>query len=1036
MLNKIIRFSLQNRLLVLVAAILLLIGGTYTAFHTEVDVFPDLNAPTVVVMTEANGMAAEEVEQLVTFPIETAVNGATNVRRVRSSSTTGFSVVWVEFEWDTDIYLARQIVSEKLAAVGESLPDNVGKPTLGPQSSILGELLIVGLTADSTSMQDLRTLADWTIRPRLLSTGGVAQVAVLGGDIKEYQILIHPDRMRHYGVTLGEVMAVSRNMNQNTNGGVIYEYVNEYIVRGVLSTDDVHKLGRAVIRTTAEGAPITLEDVADVRIGSQQPKLGVASEKGKPAVLLTVTKQPNTGTIALTEQLEKALADLQKNLPKDVKISTDVFRQSRFIESSISNVQESLYEGAIFVVIVLFLFLANTRTTIISLITLPLSLVVAILVLHYMGLSINTMSLGGMAIAIGSLVDDAIVDVENVWKHLRENKMLPPEERKLVREVVFNASREVRMPILNSTLIIIVSFIPLFFLTGMEGRMLVPLGIAFIVSLFASTVVALTLTPVLCSYLLGGKSKGDELPKEAFLAVWLKKYYERALLWSLEHKKTVLGGTVAVFVVALGIFFTLGHSFLPSFNEGSFTINVSSLPGISLEESDKIGRQAEEILLSIPEIQTVARKTGRAELDEHALGVNVSEIEAPFELKDRSHAELLADVRQKLSVITGANIEIGQPISHRIDAMLSGTQASIAIKLFGDDLNRMFALGNQIKAAISDVEGVADLNVEQQIERPELKIVPKREMLAKYGISLPQFSEFVQVNMAGEVVSQVYEKGKTFNLVVRADEADRGEMDRVKDLMIDDAQGRKIPLSYVADVVSSMGPNTINRENVKRKIVISANTSGRDLRSVVNDIQRRVDEKITLPEGYHIEYGGQFESEQAASRTLLLTSLMSIVVIFLLLYMQFHDAAESGVILLNLPLALIGGVFALWLTTGEVSIPAIIGFISLFGIATRNGMLLVTHYNLLREEQHLDVRESIVHGSLDRLNPILMTALSSALALIPLALRGDLPGNEIQSPMAKVILGGLLTSTFLNAFVIPIVYELMNRKKTTKRTEA
>ena len=1036
MLNKIIRFSLQNRLLILVAAVLLLIGGTYTAFHTEVDVFPDLNAPTVVVMTEANGMAAEEVEQLVTFPIETAVNGATNVRRVRSSSTTGFSVVWVEFEWNTDIYLARQIVSEKLAAVSESLPDNVGKPTLGPQSSILGELLIVGLTADSTSMQDLRTLADWTIRPRLLSTGGVAQVAVLGGDIKEYQILIHPDRMRHYGVTLGEVMAVSRNMNQNTNGGVIYEYGNEYIVRGVLSTDDVHKLGRAVIKTTAEGAPITLEDVADVRIGSQQPKLGVASEKGKPAVLLTVTKQPNTGTIALTEQLEKALADLQKNLPKDVKISTDVFRQSRFIESSISNVQESLYEGAIFVVIVLFLFLANTRTTIISLITLPLSLVVAILVLHYMGLSINTMSLGGMAIAIGSLVDDAIVDVENVWKHLRENKMLPPEERKPVREVVFNASREVRMPILNSTLIIIVSFIPLFFLTGMEGRMLVPLGIAFIVSLFASTVVALTLTPVLCSYLLGGKSKGDGLPKEAFLAVWLKKYYERALLWSLEHKKTVLGTTIAVFVVALGTFFTLGHSFLPSFNEGSFTINVSLLPGISLEESDKIGRQAEEILLSIPEIQTVARKTGRAELDEHALGVNVSEIEAPFELKDRSHAELLADVRQKLSVITGANIEIGQPISHRIDAMLSGTQASIAIKLFGDDLNRMFALGNQIKAAISDVEGVADLNVEQQIERPELKIVPKREMLAKYGISLPQFSEFVQVNMAGEVVSQVYEKGKTFNLVVRADEADRGEMDRVKDLMIDDAQGRKIPLSYVADVVSSMGPNTINRENVKRKIVISANTSGRDLRSVVNDIQRRVDEKITLPEGYHIEYGGQFESEQAASRTLLLTSLMSIVVIFLLLYMQFHDAAESGVILLNLPLALIGGVFALWLTTGEVSIPAIIGFISLFGIATRNGMLLVTHYNLLREEQHLELRESVLHGSLDRLNPILMTALSSALALIPLALRGDLPGNEIQSPMAKVILGGLLTSTFLNAFVIPIVYELMNRKKTTKRTEA
>ena len=1028
MLNKIIHFSLQNRLLVLVASILLLVGGTYMAFHTEVDVFPDLNAPTVVVMTEANGMAAEEVEQLVTFPIETAVNGATGVRRVRSSSTTGFSVVWVEFDWDTDIYLDSQIVSEKLAAVDDALPDNVGKPTLGPQSSILGELLIVGLTADSTSMLDLRTMADWTIRPRLLSTGGVAQVAVLGGDIKEYQILIHPERMKHYGVTLAEVMDVTRSMNQNTSGGVIYEYGNEYIVRGVLATTDIERMGRAVIKNIG-GAPVTLSDVADVRIGAQQPKLGLASEKGKPAVLITVTKQPNTGTIELTEKLEAALKNLQKNLPADVHISTDIFRQSRFIESSISNVQESLYEGAIFVVIVLFLFLANTRTTLISLVTLPLSLVVAILVLHYMGLSINTMSLGGMAIAIGSLVDDAIVDVENVWKHLRENRLLPEGERRPVREVVFNASREVRMPILNSTLIIVVSFVPLFFLSGMEGRMLIPLGIAFIVSLFASTIVALTLTPVLCSYLLGTDPRKKGLPKEAFLAVWLKKYYERGLLWALSHKKAVLGVTVGLFAVAVGCFCTLGSSFLPPFNEGSFTINVSSMPGISLEESDKIGRQAEELLLSIPEIQTVARKTGRAELDEHALGVNVSEIEAPFELKDRSHAEVLADVRQKLSVITGANIEIGQPISHRIDAMLSGTQASIAIKLFGDDLNRMFTIGNQIKDAVSDVEGVADLNVEQQIERPELKIIPRREMLAKYGISLPRFNEFVTVNMAGEVVSQVYEQGKAFNLVVRADEDNRGSMERIKDLMIDDGQGRKIPLSYVADVVSAMGPNTINRENVKRKIVISANTSGRDLRSVVNDIQERVNEKIQLPEGYHIEYGGQFESEQAASRTLLLTSLMSIVVIFLLLYMQFHNAAQSGVILLNLPLALIGGVFALMLTTGEMSIPAIIGFISLFGIATRNGMLLISHYNTLREEQGMGLRESIVHGSLDRLNPILMTALSSALALIPLALRGGLPGNEIQSPMAKVILGGLLTSTFLNAFIIPIVYELMNRRK-------
>lgn len=1027
MLNKIIHFSLQNRLLVLVAAVLLTVAGIYTTGKTEVDVFPDLNAPTVVVMTEANGMAAEEVEQLVTFPIETAVNGATHVRRVRSSSSTGFSVVWVEFDWDTDIYLARQIVSEKLAAINERLPENVGQPTLGPQSSILGEVLIVGLTADSTSMIDLRTLADWTIRPRLLSTGGVSQVSVLGGDVKEYQILLHPGRMNHYGVTLGEVLAATDQMNRNVNGGVIYEYGNEYIVRGVVSTDDVKEMAGAVIKSV-NGDAVTLGDVADVQVGGEMPRLGTASEKGKPAVLLTVTKQPDTGTIELTERLEAALQDLKKNMPADVHVSTDIFRQSRFIESSIDNVKDSLYEGAFFVVIVLFLFLANVRTTVISLITLPVSLLVSVMVLHYFGMSVNTMSLGGLAIAIGSLVDDAIVDVENVWKHLRENRSLPKDERLPMLDVVFNASREVRMPILNSTVIIIVSFIPLFYLSGMEGRMLIPLGVAFIVALAASTLVALTLTPVLCSYLLGGK-KGDGVPKEAFVARWLKKHYERWLVWALNHKRPVVITTAAMFAVALGLFFTLGHSFLPKFNEGSFTINISSLPGISLEESDKIGRRAEEILMSIPEIQTVARKTGRAELDEHALGVNVSEIEAPFELKDRSHEELLDDVRHRLSVITGANIEIGQPISHRIDAMLSGTQASIAIKLFGDDLNKMFDLGNQIKAAISDVEGIADLNVEQQIERPELEIKPNREMLKMYGIPLADFNTFVRVHMAGETVSQVYDEGGSFNLVVRAAEHDRCDMERIRDLMIDTPDGRKVPLANVAEVSSAMGPNTINRENVKRKIVISANASGRDLRSVVNDIQKRVNAEVTLPEGYHVEYGGQFESEQSASRTLLLASLLSIVVIFLLLYMQFKNALESGVILLNLPLALIGGVFALVLTTGEVSIPAIIGFISLFGIATRNGMLLINRYNMLRGEGNTDLRHCIVHGSLDRLNPILMTALCSALALIPLALRGSLPGNEIQSPMAKVILGGLLTSTFLNAFIIPIVYEWMKNKE-------
>ena len=1038
MLNKIIGFSLQNRILVLVASVLLLIGGTYTAMHTEVDVFPDLNAPTVVIMTEANGMAAEEVEQLVTFPVETAVNGATGVRRVRSSSTNGFSVVWVEFDWDTDIYLARQIVSEKLAVVSESLPTNVGKPTLGPQSSILGEMLIVGLTADSTSMLDLRTIADWTIRPRLLSTGGVAQVAVLGGDIKEYQVQLDPERMRHYGVTLSEVMNITREMNLNANGGVLYEYGNEYIVRGVLSTDKVDQIAKAVVRSNGvSGAPILLEDIADVQVGAKLPKLGTASERGKHAVLLTVTKQPATSTLELTDKLEASLQDLQKNLPADVKVSTDIFRQSRFIESSIGNVQKSLLEGGIFVVIVLFLFLANIRTTVISLVTLPLSLIASILALHYMGFTINTMSLGGMAIAIGSLVDDAIVDVENVYKRLHENRLKPAGEQLPILEVVFNASKEVRMPILNSTLIIIVSFVPLFFLSGMEGRMLVPLGIAFIVALIASTVVALTVTPVLCSYLLGKEKikKQNNENSDSAVARKMKQWYGSALTFVLGHKKGVLGGTIGLFVVALGCFFTLGRSFLPPLNEGSFTINISSLPGISLEESDKMGHRAEELLLSIPEIQTVARKTGRAELDEHALGVNVSEIEAPFELKDRSRNKLVAEVREKLGTIVGANVEIGQPISHRIDAMLSGTKANIAIKLFGDDLNRMFTLGNEIKSTIQGIPGIADLNVEQQIERPQLVISPKREMLAKYGISLPEFSEFVNVCLAGEAVSQVYEKGKSFDLTVRVKDNLRDEMEKIRNLMIDTGDGQKIPLNYVAEIRSAMGPNTISRENVKRKIVISANVADRDLRSVVNDIQAQVDAQIKLPEGYHIEYGGQFESEQAASRTLALTSFMSIVVIFLLLYHEFRSVKESAIILINLPLALIGGVFALLITTGEVSIPAIIGFISLFGIATRNGMLLISHYNHLQQEEGYGVYDSVIRGSLDRLNPILMTALSSALALIPLALSGDLPGNEIQSPMAKVILGGLLTSTFLNGFIIPIVYLMMHRNQQPKTSD-
>lgn len=1027
LLNGIIRFSLNNRMVILVIAALCLVAGIYSTMHTEVDVFPDLNAPTVVVMTEAEGMAPEEVERLVTFPIETAVNGATNVRRVRSSSATGFSIVNIEFDWGTDIYKARQIVSEKIAMVGADLPENVGNPTLGPQASILGELMIIGLTADTTSMQDLRTIADWTIRPRLLSTGGVAQVAVMGGDIKEYQILMDPGKMRRHGVSMDEVIYAVKGMNQNASGGTLYEYGNEYIVRGLLSTNDIDELKKAVVKTSENGLPITLDAIADVRIGPKTPVLGVASNDGKPAVLLTVTKQPNTNTLALTGRLDNALDELKANLPADVKINSQIFRQSRFIDSSIDNVKKSLIEGAIFVIIVLFIFLMNWRTTIISLISIPLSIVFSLLAIRWMGLTINTMSLGGIAIAIGSLVDDSIVDVENVFKRLRQNREKPENERESVIKVVYEASKEVRMPMLNSTLIIIASFLPLFFLSGMEGRMLKPLGITFIISLMASTLVALTVTPVLSSFLLGSQNS-DKTGKEPTLVRWLKKYYEKALNWSVGHKKSLLFGVGALLAAAVVMFFTLGGSFLPAFNEGSFTISISTVPGISLEESDRMGRTAEELLLSIPEIKTVGRKTGRAELDEHAFGVNSSEFECPFELGRKTRKELTEEVRQKLAVLPGVNIEIGGPISHRIDAMLSGTKANIAIKLFGSDLNKMYEIGQKIKNSISGVEGIADINVEQQVERPELNITPKREMLARYGISLPEFAEIVRVMMEGEVVSTVYEGNRSFDLTLKVNDDARSSIERISDLTIDTGDGKKVPLSYVADIKSAAGPNTINRENVSRKLVVSCNATGGELAKAVGAIREKIAENIELPEGYHIEYGGQFESEERASKTIALVSIFSIFIIFMLLYGEFKNISQSLVVLLNLPLALIGGVFAIFFTDGILSIPAIIGFISLFGIATRNGMLLIDRYNVLASEGH-SREEAVMIGSLDRLNPILMTAITSALALLPLALGGDLPGNEIQSPMAKVILGGLFSSTLLNGFVVPVIYLINSKSK-------
>ena len=1031
LLNGIIRFSLNNRMVILVIAVLCLVAGIYSTMHTEVDVFPDLNAPTVVVMTEAEGMAPEEVERLVTFPIETAVNGATNVRRVRSSSATGFSIVNIEFDWGTDIYKARQIVSEKIAMVGADLPENVGNPTLGPQASILGELMIIGLTADTTSMQDLRTIADWTIRPRLLSTGGVAQVAVMGGDIKEYQILMDPGKMRRHGVSMDEVIYAVKGMNQNASGGTLYEYGNEYIVRGLLSTNDIDELKKAVVKTSKNGLPVTLDAIADVRIGPKTPVLGLASNDGKPAVLLTVTKQPNTNTLALTGKLDNALDELKANLPADVKINSQIFRQSRFIDSSIDNVKKSLIEGAIFVIIVLFIFLMNWRTTIISLISIPLSIVFSLLAIRWMGLTINTMSLGGIAIAIGSLVDDSIVDVENVFKRLRQNREKPESERESVVKVVYEASKEVRMPMLNSTLIIIASFLPLFFLSGMEGRMLKPLGITFIISLMASTLVALTVTPVLSSFLLGSQNS-DKTGREPALVRWLKKYYEKALHWSVGHKKSVIGGVAALLIAAVAMFFTLGGSFLPAFNEGSFTISISTVPGISLEESDRMGRTAEELLLSIPEIKTVGRKTGRAELDEHAFGVNSSEFECPFELGKKTRKQLTEEVRKKLAVLPGVNIEIGGPISHRIDAMLSGTKANIAIKLFGSDLNKMYEIGQKIKTSISGVEGIADINVEQQVERPELNITPKREMLARYGISLPEFSEFVRVMMEGEVVSTVYEGNRSFDLTLKVNDDARSTIERLSDLTLDTGDGKKVPLSYVADIKSAAGPNTINRENVSRKLVVSCNATGGELAKAVGAIREKIAENIELPEGYHIEYGGQFESEERASKTIALVSIFSIFIIFMLLYGEFKNISQSLVVLLNLPLALIGGVFAIFFTDGILSIPAIIGFISLFGIATRNGMLLIDRYNVLTSQGH-SREEAVMIGSLDRLNPILMTAITSALALLPLALGGDLPGNEIQSPMAKVILGGLFSSTLLNGFVVPMIYLVNIKSKKQDR---
>ncbi len=1029
MLNKTIHFALNNRLLIVVASVVLIVFGSFVATKMEVDVFPDLTAPTVVVLTEAHGMAPEEVEKLVTFPIETFVNGATNVRRVRSSSSAGISIVWVEFEWNTDIFKARQIVNEKISVIGEKLPNGVGNPTLAPQSSIMGEIMLISLTADSTNQMDLRTIADWTIRPRLLATGGVAQVIVIGGEYKQYQVLASPTKMKHYNVSLPELLKASEEANGNSSGGFINQYGNEYIIKGIGRTNSVDELGKTVIKRI-DGNPIKIEDVAEIKIGAA-PKIGDGSLKGNPAVIMTVMKQPATNTLELTDKIDEAVADMQKNLPGDIHINTNIFRQADFINASISNIQKVLLEGTAFVIIILFLFLMNWRATAISLVAIPISLIVAILTLKWLGFTINTMSLGGMAIAIGDLVDDAIIDVENVFKRLKENAKKPIQQQTNKLKVIFDASFEIRHSIINATFIIIVAFLPLFFLSGMEGKLLAPLGIAFIVALLASLVVSITLTPVLCSYLLTNDKMLTKQHKESWLVERLQKIYSRLLEKAMRWKKSVVFSSIGLFLIALLAFTQLGRSFLPEFNEGSLVVSAVSLPGISLEESNKIGVNVEKVLLTVPEINITTRRTGRAELDEHAQGVNASEIDAPFTLSDRSRADFMEDVREKLTGVTGANITIGQPIGHRIDHMLSGTRANIAIKIFGNDLNKLFSLSNQIKNEIEGVEGLVDISVEQQVEIPQIQIKAKRDLLNHYGITIGAFNEFIDAAIAGEKVSDIYEDAKTFDLIVRLDKESRSKIEDIENVLIDTEDGQKIPLHYVADVLSTSGPNTINRENVERKTVVSVNVVGRDQKSAVEEIQKRIYEKIQLPEGYHIEYGGQFKAEAEASKTLMATSLLSLLVIFLLLFQEFKSVKIAGIVLLNLPLALIGGVLSIYFTSSILSIPAIIGFITLFGVATRNGILLVSHYKTLQEEG-LNLYDTIIQGSKDRLSPILMTALTAGLALIPLAIAGDLPGNEIQSPMAKVILGGLLTSTLLNIFIVPIVYFLSNSKSEEK----
>jgi CzcA family heavy metal efflux pump len=1031
MLNKIIQFSLRNKLFILLAAILLMVYGTYTAEKMDIDVFPDLTAPTVVVMTDAQGMATEEVERLVTFPIETALNGTTHVRRVRSSSRQGYSFVWTEFEWGTDIFKARQIVSEKMVALSGLMPEGI-QPLMAPQSSVMGEILFVGLQADTTSMMDLRTMAEWVVRPVILATGGVSQVTIIGGEYKQYQVLADPQRMKYLQVTMDELAAVCAGISENATGGIVRQYGNEYTIRGIARTFDPDELGRSLVRTNGN-QPVYLRDVAEVKVGSAV-KMGTAAQNAKPSVIISISKQPNINTLNVTRRIEQNLSELQKTFPPDVRMDTTIFRQADFISASVHNVARALLEGAGFVILVLFLFLGSFRTTFISIIAIPLSLLGSVIVMHFMGMTLNTMSLGGMCIAIGSLVDDAIIDVENVYKRLRQNHLKPPAERLSAFTVVYEGSREIRASILNATFIIIVAFLPLFFLSGMEGRMLKPLGVAYIISLFMSLIVAMTLTPLLCKMILSGDKHLSKNEKDSWLVRKLNPTYEASLRRILPHGKTVLGSAIALFALSLVLFWGMGTSFLPEFNEGALTISAVSQPGISLDENDRLGEQMEKELLSIPEVKSTARRTGRGELDEHSQPTNAAEIDVNFTPGKRSQDEFLNEVRERLAVVPGVAITVGQPLGHRIDHMISGTRANIAVKIFGADLNRLFSLGNQVRQSISGIPGLVDVSVEQQTEVPEIQIRANRQMLARHGISIEAFNRFVSLAFAGEKQAEIFEGQRSFDLILKLTPGYTTTIQGLKAALIDTGSGGKVPLEEVAEIVSTTGPNAVSRENVQRRIVVAVNVAGRDVGSAAKDIRQTLDSQIRLPEGYRIEYGGQFESARNASRTLLITSLIAIGIIFLLLYQEFRDTKWAALILINLPLALIGGVFAVFLSSRVISIPAIIGFITLFGIATRNGILLVSNYRRLSTgTTGREVREIVVQGSVDRLNAILMTAITAGLALLPMVFNSDKPGNEIQSPMAVVILGGLLTSTLLNIYIVPILYETLNKKKKTMK---